>query len=436
MAVLAGDVSWELLSYFLIYSFLGWLVEVGVMAVRERRFCNRGFFNLPVCLSYGVIFDLLYLTLPTLPESYVLQFLLTLAVTSVAEYFAGLSAKKIWGRTMWRYEAHNLFGGEARGIFYTGAVAACVLLVYHLVHPVILLAVHMLPAWLSKTGSLAAVGLLALDYLTIFYVAHTSKSRVEVEAFQRDSQQGKRKMGRWLHQAIWKRINRAYPDMDQEESQKASGYVFAEGLCFDKFVWVFLICAFLGDIVETFYCRLTAGVWMSRSSVIYGAFSLVWGIGAALLTVMLQRLSQKEDRYIFLSGCLLGGGYEYMCSVFTEVFLGTVFWDYSHLPFNIGGRTNLLFCIFWGLLAVVWVKVFYPQLSRWIERIPPLTGKILTWLLLLFMVCNALISAMAMSRYTCRRKGASPENAVEEFIDRQYPDSLVERIWPNMKIKK
>ena len=96
---------------------------------------------------------------------------------------------------------------------------------------------------------------------------------------------------------------------------------------------------------------------MSRSSVIYGTFSIVWGFGAVILTVVLQRLAGKEDRYIFLAGSVLGGVYEYLCSVFTEIFLGTTFWDYSDMPFNIGGRTNLLYCIFWGLLSVVWVKM-------------------------------------------------------------------------------
>ena len=87
---------------------------------------------------------------------------------------------------------------------------------------------------------------------------------------------------------------------------------------------------------------------MSRSSVIYGAFSIVWGLGAVILTVVLQRFAGREDRYVFIAGSVLGGVYEYVCSVFTEVFFGTTFWDYSDMPFNIGGRTNLLYCIFWG----------------------------------------------------------------------------------------
>ena len=54
---------------------------------------------------------------------------------------------------------------------------------------------------------------------------------------------------------------------------------------------------------------------------------------------------------------------------------GTVFWDYSKIPFNLGGRINLLYCFFWGIAAVVWFKGLYPVFSRWIERIPAKAGK-------------------------------------------------------------
>ena len=153
-----------------------------------------------------------------------------------------------------------------------------------------------------------------------------------------------------------------------------------------------------------------------------------------VLTLVLSRFAEKADRYIFLIGALLGGVYEYACSVFTEVFLGTVFWDYSHMTFNIGGRTNLLYMVFWGILSVVWIKFIYPKMSMVIEKIPPLAGKIVTWFLVAFMVCNALISAMAMLRYTERQEGIVAENVIEEFLDVTYQDELIEKVWPNMVI--
>ena len=106
------------------------------------------------------------------------------------------------------------------------------------------------------------------------------------------------------------------------------------------------------------------------------------------------------------------------------------------MPFNIGGRTNLLYCVFWGILSVGWVKICYPRISRWIEKIPPLGGKIATWILLVLMICNGLISAAAMIRYVERKDGVAAENSVEDFLDDKYPDALIEWVWPNMKVEK
>ena len=171
---------------------------------------------------------------------------------------------------------------------------------------------------------------------------------------------------------------------------------------------------------------------MSRSSVLYGPFSFVWGLGAVVLTISLQRLAQRDSFFVFAAGFFIGGTYEYMCSVFTELVFGTVFWDYSHMPLNIGGRTNVLFCFFWGVLAVFWIKGIYPRMSRLIECFPALAGKVMTWVVVFIMVCNGLLTCATMLRYNTRAARPQPANAFEEFIDRQYGDAFMEHRWPNM----
>ena len=103
------------------------------------------------------------------------------------------------------------------------------------------------------------------------------------------------------------------------------------------------------------------------------------------------------------------------------------------MPLNIGGRTNVLFMFFWGALAVVWVQILYPRLSKLIERIPMLTGIILTWVLTGLMVINALLSGLAIWRYTQRQEGIAQPTVIGSFLDEAYPDGLVEWVWPNMR---
>ena len=154
-----------------------------------------------------------------------------------------------------------------------------------------------------------------------------------------------------------------------------------------------------------------------------------------MLTAVLYKYKDKSDGTIFLAGTILGGAYEYVCSVFTELVFGTIFWDYSHLPFNLGGRINLLYCFFWGIVAVVWLKFIYPFLSRLIEKLPVRAGRISTWVLVVFMVCNMALSSLALARYSQRQtESDAPVNAVTAFLDQRFPDERMECIYPKAKI--
>ena len=124
-----------------------------------------------------------------------------------------------------------------------------------------------------------------------------------------------------------------------------------------------------------------------------------------------------------------------MCSVFTELVFGTVFWDYSKIPFNLGGRINLLYCFFWGIAAVVWMKGLYPVLSRLIEKIPMKIGRVLCTIMVIFMTVNVALSGLALSRYTERRENIPPANIIQETIDDWFPDAYIEKVYPNMKLR-
>ena len=116
-----------------------------------------------------------------------------------------------------------------------------------------------------------------------------------------------------------------------------------------------------------------------------------------------------------------------------EVVFGKVFWDYSDIPFNLGGRINLLYCFFWGIAAVVWFKILYPISSKWIEKIAIKPGKIITWVLIVFMVCNMAVSSLALIRYDERSKGVKSTSSWQSIMDAHYDDAKMAKIYPNAK---
>ena len=111
-----------------------------------------------------------------------------------------------------------------------------------------------------------------------------------------------------------------------------------------------------------------------------------------------------------------------------------MFWDYSAIPFNLGGRINLLYCFFWGIAAVIWMKGVYPVLSRWIEKIPARAGKILCNVLIVFMVVNVAVTGLALARYSARQGGTAQPSVVGDMLDEYFPDSFIESRYPNLKL--
>ena len=75
----------------------------------------------------------------------------------------------------------------------------------------------------------------------------------------------------------------------------------------------------------------------------------------------------------------------------------------------------------------------YPVLSAWFEKIPVLAGKIITWMLIVFMFANIIVSSMALVRYDQRAKGIETENTVLEWVDTHFDDGRMKQIYPKAK---
>ncbi|MFA6947912.1 MAG: putative ABC transporter permease, partial [Eubacteriales bacterium] len=207
---------------------------------------------------------------------------------------------------------------------------------------------------------------------------------------------------------------------------------FAHGLCPAKLLWLFFIGGVVGFIIETLWCLIVTGHFEMRTGLVYGCFIPVYGFGAVLITGCLYRLRKKRDLWIFLGSAFIGGGFEYLCSLFQELVFGTVSWEYSNTPLNIGGRTNVMFMLMWGILGLLWVKDLYPQLSRLIEKIPKKIGVLLSAALAVLLAADMCISGFAVIRQNERRDNIPADGALDEWLDDNLGDEYLNFIYPNM----
>ena len=210
--------------------------------------------------------------------------------------------------------------------------------------------------------------------------------------------------------------------------------IFSEPNWFYILYGVFFVGCFLGVVIETLWCMLRYHKIESRKGLVIGPFNLVYGFGAVLMTIALYPLREARDLWIFACGSIIGGVYEYVCSVVQEKTVGTISWNYSRFPLNLHGRINLLYCFFWGILALLWVHDVYPPLHGLIIRVPLTWGIVLTWVGLVFFTLNTILTAMVINRERMRRQ--CPEKLSDgwlgKFLDKRYPTARVVRIFPNM----
>ncbi len=417
----------EVLFYLFLYSFLGWCIEIVIASLKTHQFVNKGFLNLPFVIPYGITAAVLMQLLPTLQHALLYQaivsFIVFHIIWTLAEFFVqricGLHEEDTSNIPTLSWKSQLLFEGTASFVFL-----ALILIVHPFIHAI----TRMIPILIIQIISFVLSIILIFDFLFVLYSLRYSANAEQSSLIKNETQN----LAVRIYRSVWNRLIKTYPGIQNSSTSKH--YTFAKGLCLDKLIWIFLISSFLGALIEMCYCRLAGDLWMNRSSLLYGPFSVVWGAGAVVLTITLKPLAQKNLLWIFLAGFVIGGVYEYFCSVFTELIFGTVFWDYSHMATSIGGRTNAVYCLFWGLLAVVWMKLLYPLLEKVIEQIPPLYGKIITWAIAFVMLFNGILTSAAMIRYTDRITHPHPDNAIEVFLDTNYDDSWMEHRWPNMKI--
>lgn len=196
--------------------------------------------------------------------------------------------------------------------------------------------------------------------------------------------------------------------------------------------WTFLIAAIAGERVEAVYVWSATGVVMSRSSLLYGPFSLVWGLGAVLVTACLGPFRHRGPWTLLAVGSVLGGGFEYLASVVGELIFHRIFWDYSHMPLHLDGRTNLLFALLWGLGAALWVCKGFPALAALTNRLPRRAESAFLRTTALLLAADMALSAAALLRMEARQAGGSAAGPVARAMDQWYPDAVLNQRYQNL----
>ncbi len=157
---------YELLCIFIVYSFIGWSVEVIYAATVQGKFVNRGFCTGPVCPIYGVGVMGVLIFLEPIKAHWGLLFIESVFFTSFIEFIGGFVLEKVFHEKWWDYgeQPFNIKGYICLKFSLLWGLA-CVLVV-NVVHPTVMALIGLIP----KTIGYIAIGILCGTFLADFTI--------------------------------------------------------------------------------------------------------------------------------------------------------------------------------------------------------------------------------------------------------------------------
>lgn len=170
------------ISLFLIYSFLGWCLEVIYATLISGKFVNRGFLSGPVCPIYGVGNISVIFLLEPLKDNIIILFVGSVILTTVLEFITGFILEKIFHQKWWDYskEPFNFKGYIALKGSLTWGIA-CVLVV-KVIHPIISGFVEVIPKYFLIVLVVLACISLIVDLLFTILAMLRLKRRISIES--------------------------------------------------------------------------------------------------------------------------------------------------------------------------------------------------------------------------------------------------------------
>lgn len=93
----------EFTFFFLLYSFLGWVLEVVYHMVKMHRFVNRGYNNGPVCPIYGLGIAFIHTVLSYCDHNFWLLIAVAFVLPTVLEFLTGFFMNALFHTKWWDY---------------------------------------------------------------------------------------------------------------------------------------------------------------------------------------------------------------------------------------------------------------------------------------------------------------------------------------------
>lgn len=140
-----------LMALFLVYSFVGWVMETCYCWICTKKFVNRGFLIGPVVPIYGTGGVLVYVLLKRYLDMPLVLFIMSIIICSLLEYFTSYYMEKLFKTRWWDYSNRKFNINGRVCLFNMICFGILSLVIMYGVNPFLLDIIHKIDPMVLKT---------------------------------------------------------------------------------------------------------------------------------------------------------------------------------------------------------------------------------------------------------------------------------------------
>ena len=136
---------------------------------------------------------------------------------------------------------------------------------------------------------------------------------------------------------------------------------------FKRYFFFFITFCFCGYIWEVFYTYMRKGVVINMGT-LKGPWLPIYGAGGLIIYFIYKKI-KSNALGLFLISSISAAIIEYATSYYLEMVYHMKWWDYSKKPFNLNGRIWLYGVLFFGVFALICIKIIIPLLDKLYDKV-------------------------------------------------------------------
>lgn len=159
----------------------------------------------------------------------------------------------------------------------------------------------------------------------------------------------------------------------------------------------FFVYGFLGWCTEVIFAAFKQHRFVNRGF-LNGPICPIYGVCVTLVIACLEAF-QSNLLLLYISSVILVTVLEGVTGWAMDKLFHNKWWDYSKLPFNIGGYVCLLFSLIWGVACVFIVYFVHPLIHQVLSLIPHTAGIALIAILGIALLSDIIVTTSAIVKF-------------------------------------